>query len=162
MSEVIALGDILIQVTRKDIKNVHLTVHPPNGRVTLVAPTNSRLDIVRAYAISKLGWIKQQQEQFQGQAREAPRKFIERETHYVWGMHRLLTIVEDDVKPYVTLDHKRIILHLRPGSSMEKRAKLIHEWHKSLLHDLIPQLIAKWEPKLGVKVSAYYLQKMKD
>ena len=83
MNEIIELGDISILVTRKDIKNVHLTVHPPEGRVTLVAPTSTRLEVARAYAISKLGWIRDQQSKLNAQAREAPRQFVERESHYV-------------------------------------------------------------------------------
>jgi predicted metal-dependent hydrolase len=92
MSETIQLGEISIRVTKKDIKNVHLSVHPPDGRVTLVAPNATRLEVARAYAISKLGWIRQQQEKLRGQARETPRKFIERESHSIWGRRHLMTI----------------------------------------------------------------------
>ncbi len=161
MSEIIELGEISIEVTRKDIKNVHLSVHPPDGRVTLAAPTGTRLEVARAYAISKLRWIRQQQDDLRNQARETPRKFIERESHYLWGRRYLLTVFERDVKPSVSLDHKRITLSVRPGSDHAKRASVVHEWHKSLLHELIPPLISKWEPKLGVRVAAYFLQRMK-
>ena len=161
MSEIIELGEISIEVTRKDIKNVHLSVHPPDGRVTLAAPTGTRLEVARAYAISKLRWIRQQQDDLRNQARETPRKFIERESHYLWGRRYLLTVFERDVKPSVSLDHKRITLSVRPGSDHAKRASVVHEWHKSLLHELIPPLISKWEPKLGVRVAAYFIQRMK-
>ena len=92
MIETIQLGDISIEVTRKAIKHVHLSVHPPRGRVTLVAPTETRLEVARAYAISKLGWIRDQQAKLRGQARETPRKFVERERHYLWGRRYLLTV----------------------------------------------------------------------
>ena len=85
MTETIRLGDVSIRVTRKDVKNVHLTVHPPNGRVTLTAPAATRLEVARAYAISKLGWIRAQQSTLKAQAREAPRRFVGRESHYLWG-----------------------------------------------------------------------------
>ena len=85
MAETIRLGDIAIAVTRKDIKNVHLSVHPPMGRVTLVAPTGTRLEVARAYAVTKLHWIRDQQAKLIGQARETPRQFVERESHYLWG-----------------------------------------------------------------------------
>ena len=85
MRETIVLGDIQIAVTRKAVKNVHPTVHPPLGRVTLVEPTTTRLEVARAYAISKLGWIRDQQAELLAQARETPRQFVERETHYLWG-----------------------------------------------------------------------------
>jgi predicted metal-dependent hydrolase len=161
MNEAIELGDIVIAVTRKAIKNVHLSVHPPDGRVTLAAPTDTRLEVARAYAISKLGWIRAQQELLRQQARETPRQFIERESHLLWGRRYLLTVTEQDVKPSVSIDHKRITLSVRPGSDYIKRATVMHEWHKSLLHEFIPPLIKKWQPRLGVHVNSYFLQRMK-
>ena len=161
MTETIQLGEVTILVTKKDIKNVHLTVHPPDGRVTLVAPSATRLEVARAYAISKLGWIREQQSKLANQARESPRQFIERESHYVWGRRYLMTVTQHDSKPKVSLDHKRITLTIRPGSDAEKRAAVIHEWHKSLLHKLVPELIKKWELKLNVEVTGYFLQRMK-
>ena len=79
MAQTIQIGDISLTVTQKDVRNVHLSVHPPDGRVTLVAPTSTRLDVARAYAISKLGWIREQQRQLINQPRETSRQFIERE-----------------------------------------------------------------------------------
>ena len=161
MTETIQLGELSIRVTRKDIKHVHLSVHPPGGRVTLVAPKATRLEVARAYAISKLGWIRNQQEKLARQARETPRQFIERESHYLWGRRHLMTIKHRAAKPSVSLDHKRITLTVRPGSDAKKRAEVIHEWHKSLLHAVVPSLIRKWESKLKVKVTGYFLQRMK-
>ncbi len=161
MKETIQLGDIAIVVRRKDIKHVHLSVHPPNGRITLVAPKGTRQEVIRAYVASKLGWIRDQQARLQGQARETPRQFVERESHYLWGRRYLLSVREEEAKPSVRLSHNRITLTVRPGSSFAKRAEVMHEWHKSLLHDAVPEMIRKWEPKLGVKVASYFLQRMK-
>ncbi|MGO7611822.1 M48 family metallopeptidase [Rhizobium ruizarguesonis] len=161
MAETIELGDIRIAVTRKAVKNVHLSVHPPDGHVTLVAPSSTRLEVARAYAISKLNWIRTQQAALRAQQREPARRFIGRESHYVWGRRYLLTVVELDQKPSVVLDHRSIRLTVRPGSSNEKRAKVIHEWHKSLLHAVVPPIIRRWEHRLGVSVSRYFLQRMK-
>ncbi|MGR4068956.1 M48 family metallopeptidase [Billgrantia sp. C5P2] len=161
MTETIELGDILIMVTHKAIKNVHLSVHPPEGRVTLVAPKGTRLDVARAYAASKLGWIRAQQAKLEQQAREPQRQFIERESHYLWGRRYLLSIVERDTRPHVILDHKRITLIVRPGSDRTRRAEVMHEWHKGLLHETVPPLIARWEARLKVRVAGYYLQRMK-
>jgi predicted metal-dependent hydrolase len=158
---VIELGDLKISVTRKAVKNVHLSVHPPIGRVTLVAPSGTRLDVVRAFAISKLGWIRDQQTQLLAQARESPRKYVERESHYVWGRRYLLTVNEADAKPCVKLDHRRIFLTVRPGATIARRDEVVHEWLRSQLHAVLPELIRKWERKLGVRVAAYFLQKMK-
>ena len=161
MNEMIQLGEISIAVTRKDSKNVHLTVHPPDGRVTLAAPFKTRLEVARAYAISKLAWIRDQQRKLGCQARETPRQFVERESHYVWGRRYLMTVDYQNVKPTVILSNKRITLIVRPGSSTEKRAELMHEWHKLLLHEVVPPLVKKWERKLKVSVSGYFLQRMK-
>lgn len=161
MTETIRIGELCIPVTRKAIRNVHLSVHPPQGRVTLAVPTATRLEVARAYAISRLGWIRKQQEKLLGQARETPRRFVERESHYLWGRRRLLSISYQDAKPGVTIDHKRIRLTVRPGSDATRRAEVMHEWHKAQLHLAVPALIRRWEPKLGVKVNAYFLQRMK-
>lgn len=161
MVETIKVGEIAIQVTRKAIKHVHLSVHPPNGRVTLSAPRATRLDVARAYAISKLRWIREQQSKLRSQAREAPRKFVERESHELWGRRHLLTVVRRDTKPSVALDHRRITLTVRPGSDARKRAEVIHNWHKALLHHVVPAVIRRWEPKLNVLVAGYFLQRMK-
>src|SRR5688500_18047629 len=117
MPETIQIGEIVIAVARKDIKNVHLSVHPPNGRVTLVAPTGTRPEVARAYAVSKLGWIREQQEKLRGQARETPREFVERESHYLWGRRYLLSVREEEAKPSIRLDHRRIVLTMRPGTN---------------------------------------------
>jgi predicted metal-dependent hydrolase len=161
MAETIQLGDIAITVTRKDIKHVHLSVHPPAGRVTLVAPAGTRLEVARAYTVSKLGWIRDQQAKMRSQARETPRKFIERESHYLWGRRYLLSVVTNDAKPSVRRAHRKITLTVRPGSTMAKREEVMQEWHRSLLHEVLPAFIRKWETKLGVKVSGYFLQRMK-
>lgn len=161
MTETIQLGDVAILMTRKDIKHIHLSVHPPLGRVSLVVPTGTRSEVARAYAISKLGWIREQRAKLNGQARETPRRFIERESHHLWGRRYLLSVVEKDEKPSVRLSHRKITLGVRPGSSMAKREEVMHEWHKALLHGLVPELIRKWEAKLGVTVSGYFLQRMK-
>jgi predicted metal-dependent hydrolase len=161
MAETIHLGEIAIAVTRKKIKHVHLSVYPPAGRVTLVAPAGTRLEVARAYAVSRLGWIREQQTKLRAQARETPRQFIERESHYLWGRRYLLSIREQDAKPSVRLTHRRLTLTVRPGTSRAKRRAIMHEWHKSLLHDVVPALIRSWEPRLGVEVAGYFLQRMK-
>lgn len=161
MTEEIRLGDIVIQLTRKSVKHAHLTVHPPAGRVTLVAPPRMRLEVARAYAISKLAWVRKQQSALKEQAREAPRRFVTRESHQLWGRRHLLSVVEREERPGVVLDHRRIKLTVRPGSDLAKRAQVMHEWHKALLHAEVPHLIERWERRLGVRVSAYFLQRMK-
>jgi predicted metal-dependent hydrolase len=102
-----------------------------------------------------------QQAALGAQARDTPRQYVERESHYLWGRRYLLRVVESEGKPFVALDHKRIKLNVRPGSDAAKRAQVLHEWHKGLLHAVVPSLLAQWQPRLGVKVSGYFLQRMK-
>jgi len=161
VTEAIVLGDIVISMTQKDVKHVHLSVHPPMGRVTLVAPTGTRVEVARAYVIAKISWIRSQQAKLQGQARETPRQFITRESHYLWGRRYLLSVVEGDAKPSVQLSHRQITLTVRPGSSTAERDRVLHDWHKALLHEAVPTFIRKWETRLGVSVSCYFLQRMK-
>jgi predicted metal-dependent hydrolase len=161
MRESFQLGDITVAVTRKAVKNVHLSVHPPLGRVTLVAPLGTRLDVARAYTVSKLGWIRDQQSRLRSQARVGKREFITRESHYLWGRRHLLTVREKEAKPSVQVSPRTITLTVRPGSTKAKRAEVVHEWHKALLHEAVPPLIRKWERKLGVMPRRYHLQRMK-
>jgi predicted metal-dependent hydrolase len=161
MSESIHIGEVTVALTRKDVIHVHLSVHPPSGRVTLVAPRATRPEVARAYAVSKLGWIRDQQAKLREQARETPRQFVERESHYLWGRRYLLSMREEEAKPAIRLGHRNITLTVRPGSGRAKREAVVHEWHKSLLHDAVRELIHRLEPKLGVDVAGYFLQRMK-
>lgn len=157
----IRLGGLDIAVTFKAVKNVHLSVYPPQGKVALVAPTGTRLEVARAYVISKLGWIRQQQAQLHAQARETPRQFVTRESHYIWGRRYLLTVVEQDAPPVVKMDHRRITLNVRPGADAGRREAIYQRWQRSLLHEAISPLIAHWERRISVKVERYFLQRMK-
>jgi predicted metal-dependent hydrolase len=126
----IQLGDIGVDVVRKDIKNVHLSVHPPTGRVRIAAPERMSLDTVRVFAIAKLPWIKKQQRKLREQERETAREYIDRESHYVWGKRYLLKFVEADRPGSVELSHGRMILRVRPGTSKAKRQAIVEEWHR--------------------------------
>ena len=161
MGDTIHIGEVAIVLARKSVKHVHLSVHPPTGRVTLVTPRETRPEVARAYAVSKLGWIRDQQAKLRGQARETPRQFVERESHYLWGRRYLLSLLERKAKPSIRLSHRIITLTVRPGSSRATREAVIHAWHKALLHEAVPTLICKWEPRLGVEVAGYFLQRMK-
>lgn len=161
MSEQIKLGDLTIFMQRKRVKHIYLRVLAPDGRVTLVAPIGIQLVVIHAFAVSKLSWIQKQQTKLQSQVREAPRQLVEHESHTVWGHHYVLQVVEKQAKPCVVLDRQIIILQIRPGSDLFKRAVVMHAWHKSLLHGVVPDLIDKWQDRLNVSVSAYFLQKMK-
>jgi predicted metal-dependent hydrolase len=127
------LGKIDVDVVRKDIKNVHLSVHPPTGRVRIAAPARMSLDTVRVFAIAKLPWIKSQQQKLRDQERESPREYLDRESHYVWGKRYLLKVIEGDAPPSIELRHNRMILRVRPGTDGAKRATILERWYREQL-----------------------------
>jgi len=157
----IELGDIKVDVVFKDIKNVHLSVHPPNGRVRIAAPTRMSLETVRVFAISKLSWIRQQQEKILAQERETPREYLDRESHYIWGKRYLLDVVEENTRPEVVLLHGKMILRVRPGTDESRRQDIVEEWYRAQLKQAVTLLLPKWEPLIGVKVERLFVQRMK-
>lgn len=161
MSRQIQLGDMDVDVVLKDIKNVHLSVHPPTGRVTVAAPAHMSLDTIRVFAITKLGWIRRQQTKLLEQEREAPREYLERESHYLWGKRYLLKVVESDKAPAIEIKHRRMHLRVRPGTSQDKCREIVEEWYRSQVKQAAAPLIEKWAPLLGVKVERFYVQRMK-
>jgi predicted metal-dependent hydrolase len=161
MTTRIALGDIAVEVVKKGIKNVHLSVYPPAGRVKISAPLRMKLETIRVYAISKLGWIKQQQKKLRGQERETPREYLDRESHYVWGKRYLLQIIERDATPKLELKHRKIVLRVRPGTREDKKQAIVDEWYRAELRKAVVVVIGKWEPLMGVKVGRIFVQRMK-
>jgi predicted metal-dependent hydrolase len=157
----IKLGDIAVDVVQKDIKNIHLSVYPPEGKVRISAPLRMDIDTIRVFAVTKLGWIKSQQKKLIEQERETPREYLERESHYVWGRRYLLQVIEKDAAPDIELKHSKIILRIRPGTSHGTRQAILEAWYREKLKEAVPVLIAKWEPLMGVKVEKFFVQKMK-
>lgn len=155
------LGEITVDVVLKDIKNVHLSVYPPLGRVRISAPKHMSLDTIRVFAISKLDWIKQQQTKLRAQEREIPREYVDRESHYLWGKRYLLTVIEGDGPPAIELKHSRIILRVRPQTTADKRQALFEEWYREQLKEAVPPLLARWQHLLGVNVERWFVQRMK-
>jgi predicted metal-dependent hydrolase len=155
------LGDIAVDVVLKDIKNVHLGVYPPTGRVRISAPKRMSLGTIRVFAISKLGWIREQQKKLRGQERETPREYLNRESHYVWGKRYLLKVVEEDGAPNVELKHSKMILRVGPGADHDAKQEIVARWYREQIRAAVPELIAMWEPRIGVKVKHIFVQKMK-
>ena len=161
MSTTISLGDITVEVVQKDIKNLHLSVYPPTGAVRIAAPSRMDLGTIRVFAISKLGWIKSQQRKLRAQPREAPREYLDRESHFVWGRRYLLQIVEKDAAPQVELKHSKLLLQVRPGSGDTKKRVVLEGWYRERLKQAAPPLVAKWERLMGVAVQRVFAQRMK-
>ena len=161
MVETIDLGEIAVDVVKKDIKNIHLSVHPPSGRVSISAPLRMKLETIRSFAISKLDWIKQQQQKLQEQERETPREYLDRESHYVWGKRYLLKIDEQYAPPKVELKHSTLLLQVRPGTDMAKKQDLLAEWYRKQIKEAVPSIIDQWAPLMGVNVKHVFVQHMK-
>ncbi|HOX78466.1 MAG TPA: SprT family zinc-dependent metalloprotease [Bacteroidales bacterium] len=159
--EQIQLGDITIDVEQKDIKNLHLSVYPPTGRVRIAAPLHMDLETIRVYAISKLSWIKKQQNRIGSQEREAPRDFVSRESHYYLGKRYLLKILEQDAPPKVIQTHSTLEFHLRPGTDLSKRQEILENWYRVRLKEIVPSYISNWETVLKVRVNEFAIKKMK-
>lgn len=157
----IQLGEITIEVTQKDIKNVHLSVYPPFGQVKIAAPIRMNLDTIRIYAITKLSWIKKQQIKIKAQKREAPREYLTKESHYYLGKRYLLKVIENNATPNVKLKHNTIELYVRPKTDTAKRKEIFDEWYRARLKEMIPTLIAKWEKVMAVEVKEFGIKKMK-
>jgi predicted metal-dependent hydrolase len=132
-----------VDVIRKDIKNVHLSVHPPAGRVRIAAPLRMNLEVIRIFAISKRAWIKRQQKRLLDQQRESPREYLERESHYVWGKRYLLRVLESTTPPGVELKHRQMLLRMRPGTSEDRRQAIVDEWYRTELKRAVAPIIAK-------------------
>lgn len=161
MNAVIEVAGIPVDVIFKDIKNVHLSVYPPTGRVRISAPQRMSIENIRLFAITKIGWIKKHQRQIQRQRREIPREYLERESHYLWGRRYLLTINETVSKPTVAIGHSVLELKVPAGASVEMRRELLVAWCRAELRKLATSLVAKWADRLNVEVRHIHIQRMK-
>ena len=157
----IELGNIKIDIEQKNIKNIHLSVYPPNGKVKISAPERMDLDTIRVFAISKLSWIKKQQELFKKQDRETQREYITKESHYFKGKRYLLKVTEHNAKPNVILKHRVIELYIRPNTTIEKRKQILDEWYRAELKKIVPKMIEKLEKKIGIKSNEFGIKKMR-
>ena len=155
-------SSLSVDVVRKDIKNMHLAVYPPTGRVRIAAPLRIDDEAVRLFAISKMGWIRKRQRSFTEQERQSPREFKERESHYFNGRRYLLKVIESSKPATIVLRYKTYIeMYVKPDTSTEQRQTLMNEWYRKELKKVIPPLIEKWESQMGVTVSDWQVKQMK-
>jgi predicted metal-dependent hydrolase len=158
----IAVRNINVEVVKKNIKNIHLAVYPPNGRVRIAAPIGVNDETIKLYTISKLAWIKRQQRKFKQQDRQSERKYIQRESHYFLGKRYLLKVVEKNARPFVQIKNKTYLeIQVRPGATIEQKHNVINEWYRIQLKIMLPLLIDKWERKIGVAVEEWGIKQMK-
>ncbi|MEK6697372.1 MAG: SprT family zinc-dependent metalloprotease [Candidatus Deferrimicrobiota bacterium] len=158
----IRVGGLAVQVVRKDIKNLHLGVYPPNGRVRVAAPLRVNDEAVRMAVVTRLAWIKRQRAKFAGQNRQSAREFISGESHYFLGRRYRLNVVVQYGPAHVAIRNNRTIdLFVREGSDTAQRERVLLAWYRQQLKELIPPLIQKWEAIVGVKVAEWGVKRMK-
>lgn len=156
------LGSIEVLIVRKPINNLHLSVLPPSGRVRVTAPENMKDDAIRTLIAARLPWIKKQQSKFTGQERQAKRDYVSGESHYFFGKRYRLELVYKDDTPSVSIKGKsKIILQVRPKSSVAKRREVMTEWYREQLHPVATDLIGKWQCKIGVETNYWSIKQMR-
>ena len=159
---IITVSGIEVKVVRKSIKNLHLGVYPPDGRVRVAVPAHVTDDNVRLAVISKLGWIKRQQKDFRKQPRQSVRKYVSGECHYVFGKRYRLQVIEREEKQAVeALKSGKLKMYVKPQASTESKEKLLNAWYREELKKRIPELLDKWHPVIGRKAREWGIKKMK-
>lgn len=158
--EHIQINDLRIDVIRKDIKNMHLAVYPPTGRLRLSAPNRTDDEVLRLFAISKISWIRKHIKNFKRQERESPREFVSGESHYLFGKRFMLEVAEGKQNGVQKKGQKKLTLTMRPGHDLAARTRVMREWYRSELKAVLPELIRQWEKVIGVKAASWGVQRM--
>jgi predicted metal-dependent hydrolase len=156
------VSGLTVEIVRKKIKNLHVAVYPPDGMVRVAVPLQTTDENVRLAIISRLGWIKRKQAEFEQQPRQSERKFVGGESHYFQGRRYILEVWERSEKPSVKLkNNSKILLSVRPGTPKEARAKIMADWYRGHLRQQVPALLEKWQPVIGKEASSWRVQRMK-
>lgn len=160
-SAYLSVAGIDVDVVFKDIKNLHIGVYPPLGRVRVAAPERLDDDQVRLAVVQRLPWIKRQREQLQAAERQSLREMVTGESHYVWGSRLRLKVIERPGRGHIETDGDRLLLYVPEGTSTDRRRDLLDRWYREQLREAIPDVLAKWEPKVGVTVPKWSIRRMK-
>lgn len=155
------IANIDVDIVRKDIKNMHLAVYPPHGRVRLAAPNKTDFEVLRLFAISKLPWLKKNIKSFENQARETVRDYVSGESHFFKGNRYLLEVIYHSGYNKIVLNNKTISLYTKQSTTKENRSKTFKDWYRKQLKLQVPELINKWEKVIGVKANDWGVKQMK-
>lgn len=161
MTELLDIAGVEVRVVRKDIRNLHLSVLPPEGIVRITAPQWMDAEAIRLFCIDKLGWIRRQQRKMHEQPRETLRDYVDRESHYLWGDRYLLQVVESDVAPHIDQRHRKLVLHIRRNTDAQQRDAIFQAWYRQQLRQALPELLGHWVPLVGKKPTRIHVQRMK-
>ncbi|MEQ1589052.1 MAG: SprT family zinc-dependent metalloprotease [Gallionella sp.] len=161
-SHQIKVSGLTVDVVRKDIKNLHLAVYPPIGRVRVAAPLRVSDEAVRLAVVSRLGWIKKQKTKLTNQARQSKREYVSGESHYFQGRrYRLNVLYQNNTAQFVIRKKSTLVMCVRVGSEQAQREKILLKWYRAQLKEIIPALIAQWQPIIGVQVFDWQIKQMK-
>lgn len=156
------VGGISVEVVRKRIKHLHLGVYPPEGRVRVAAPMRLDDDAVRAAVISRLAWIRSKRAEFARQPRQSRREFVSGESHYFEGRRYRLDVVESAGRTGICLrNNSWMEMRVRPATGRDAREATLYRWYRARLRERIPEIIAEWEPRIGVRVADWRIRRMK-
>lgn len=156
------IAGIAVEVVRKEIKHLHVGVYPPTGRVRVAAPRRLADEAVRLAVVSRLGWIRRKQKEFQRQNRQSEREMVTGESHYFQGRRYLLDVKEYDGRPGLRLvGNTAMELSVPPAFDRDQRDAVLQRWYRRQLRALIPPLLAEWEPRVGETVSEVRIKRMK-
>lgn len=156
------VSNLMVDTIKKDIKNMHLGVYPPNGRIRVAAPLKTSDEAIRFFVISRMPWIRKQQLKFLKQERETQREFVTGESHYFLGKRYRLNIIHTDGRPKTELRRTTFIdLAIRPDMTSEQREMIFEKFYRSELRKLVPGLLERWQKKVGVQAKEVCIKKMK-
>src|SRR5262249_48335430 len=149
-----------VWVVHKPIKNLHLAVLPPDGRIRVSSPLHLKDDAIRSLIATRIPWIRRQREKFAAQARQTPREYISGESHYVLGKAQRLEVVSDERPPSVKLNGRRkIVLQVRPSSTVAKREEVLTDWYRNELRVISTRLLDTWQERIGVAVGSWGIKR---
>ena len=155
------IGPIEFQLLRKPIKNLHISVLPPDGKIRVSAPENMTDTAIRMAVVSRIPWIKQQQSDFANQPRQSDREMVNGECHYLWGRRHRLEVIERTGRHEVSTRPGKFCLYVHPDTTQEKRARLLNEFYRAEVKRSITAIIGRWQTTIGVSTSHWGVKKMK-
>jgi len=158
----IEVSGITVDVHRKAIKNLHVGVYPPDGRVRVAAPERLDDDAIRLAIVSRLAWIRRQQKGFANQVRESAREMVTGESHYFQGRRYRLNVLEQNGRPGIRqVGNRTLELCTTSGTDTETRQQILDRWYRQQLRNLIPELLETWSSIIGVDVAEWRIKRMK-
>lgn len=157
----LTVAGINVDVVYKNIKNMHISVYPPIGRVRVAAPDRIDEDAIRLAVVQRLPWIKKQREQLQAAERQSEREMVTGESHYVWGQRLRLKLIDGDRRPNIDVVGSKLQLSVPAGMDDAHRRRFLESWYRNQIKAVLPTLIEKWEPVIGLKVNGWTVRRMK-